>query len=750
MKRITKEIFSILKESDEVKEYSDELMRYIYDETTYDANRNGSISNINFPEYDYFNDYIMSVDKKNFDEAVEKIKNALNNIKLYNDSDGSGVYLELSDNHTMYDLNDNGKSEEEWYSIVKSKEVEFENETDVPLKFLGRSGRHVCVDLNLENIINYDKLKEVQERLEDEAVAEFNSINESTQNKFVPKQMDDYIKSYEKKYNKPVKSAEWLGCAGNDSCGEDYVKVNGKRYVFDIETKKIKESTITEGTSSKRIAKYNEFDNGKVIHSWSDMSDEEAEEQARQASLKDDKDVYYVQYDNVMNPTSKYVWYKGERHDSSEANNIIKSMNESDDINDALADDIKKVADIEPGSDEEAALNDMSTPRYGITYNCIYRSGDLMARQFQIQSDESFSLLLKLNDEERGTWIDVNRVEPDDWSWDFNQYIFDNNNSIDEEAKKMQELISTNYAEDVLQIIYEFARDYKLDKDDLEESDNSYWSSVPNEELMRIVSNLLSEYKGSKISKMINRVEGKINLLDLANKLEVDWETLLRTLEYMCSKGLAKEIDDSTYLILDNMEEYEELDEAEEIERKRNKGLEKTIKRIKSKIESIDKENESCTDEEKSKKLIDKRDDLVKRLEQLENIYKINESSKNTKKYELIEATDDDLVNLEKGSAFTFEGLMSDDKNLNDLVDFFNEKTNIKIPMKIYHATGEKVNTLYGLTGRNAYPNDLDIVLLPLDNWNELGDLPMIKTQIGARWFDDIVDNNRMRQEKNN
>ena len=588
MKRITKEIFSILKESDEVKEYSDELMRYIYDETTYDVDRDGSVSNINFPEYDYFNDYIMSIDKKSFDEAVEKIRNALSNVKLYNDSDGTGVYLELSDNHTMYDLNDNGKSEEEWYSIVKSKEVEFENETDVPLRFLGRSARHVCVDLNLENIINYDKLKEVQERLEDEAVAEFN------------------------------------------------------------------DEVINEGTSQKRVARYNEFDNGKVIHSWSDMSDEEAEEQARQASLKDDKDVYYVQYDNVMNPTSKYVWYKGERYDSSEANNIIKSMNESDDINDALADDIRKVADIELGSDEDQALNDMSRPIYGVTYDCIFRSGGLMARYYKIQSDKSFSLLLKLSSDEPGTWIDVNRVEPDDWTWEFNQYIFSNDSVEDEEAKKRQEIIDEKYAEDVLQIIYEFAREFGLDKDDL--------------------------------------------------------------------------------------------DEAEEIERKRNKGLEKSIKRIKSEIESIDKENESCTDEEKSKKLIDKRDDLVKRLEQLENIYKINESSKSTKKYELIEATDDDLVNLEKGSAFTFEGLMSDDKNLNDLVDFFNEKTNIKIPMKIYHATGEKVNTLYGLTGRNAYPNDLDIVLLPLDNWNELGDLPMIKIQIGARWFDDIVDNNRMRQ----
>ena len=567
MKRITKEIFSILKESDEVKEYSDELMRYIYDETTYDVDRDGSVSNINFPEYDYFNDYVMSIDKKSFDEAVEKIRNALSNVKLYNDSDGTGVYLELSDNHTMYDLNDNGKPEEEWYSIVKSKEVEFENETDVPLRFLGRSARHVCVDLNLENIINYDKLKEVQERLEDEAVAEFNSIKESAKNKFVPKQMDDYIKSYEKKYNKPVKSAEWLGCIGNDSCGEDYVKINGKRYVFDIETKELKES---------------------------------------------------------------------------------------DDINDALADDIRKVADIEPGSDEDLALNDMSRPIYGVIYDCIFRSGGLIARQYQIQSDESFSLLLKLNYDEPGTWIDVNRVEPDDWTWEFNQYIFSDYSDEDKEAKKKQEIIDEKYAEDVLQIIYDFAREIGLDKDDL--------------------------------------------------------------------------------------------DEAEEIKRKRNKGLEKSIKRIKSEIESIDKENKSCTDEEKSKKLIDKRDDLVKRLGQLE---KISESATN-KDYELIEAKEDDLDKLYDDSAFTFEGFMVDDENLTKLVNFLKENTEVILPIKIYRISGEMMNSKYGLTEDNAYPDDLNIVSLPLNNWNELGDLPMIKIQIGARWFDDIVDNNRMRQEKNN
>ena len=147
-----------------------------------------------------------------------------------------------------------------------------------------------------------------------------------------------------------------------------------------------------------------------------------------------------------------------------------KEIKESDDIDGALADDIKKVANIEPSSDEDSTLDNINEPRYGVIYDCIFRSGDIMARQYQIQSPEGFSLLLKLDDNELGTWIDVNRVEPDDWTWEFNQYIFSNDSVEDEEAKERQHLIEEKYGEDVLQIIYDFARYFKLDKDDLDES----------------------------------------------------------------------------------------------------------------------------------------------------------------------------------------------------------------------------------------------------------------------------------------
>ena len=63
----------------------------------------------------------------------------------------------------------------------------------------------------------------------------------------------------------------------------------------------------------KRIARLGEFDNGKVIHNWQEMSDKEAEEQARQLSLDHPGEVYYVAYDDIMDPSSPYSYKFGHR-----------------------------------------------------------------------------------------------------------------------------------------------------------------------------------------------------------------------------------------------------------------------------------------------------------------------------------------------------------------------------------------------------------------------------------------------------
>lgn len=97
---------------------------------------------------------------------------------------------------------------------------------------------------------------------------------------------------------------------------------NYEKKMKELKTNKQKK---TEGTAQKRIARYGEFDNGYVLHNdWREMSDEEAEESAKQASIKDPTDVYYVQYDDIMNPSNDIRWYKGKSYTVDEIIEIRK------------------------------------------------------------------------------------------------------------------------------------------------------------------------------------------------------------------------------------------------------------------------------------------------------------------------------------------------------------------------------------------------------------------------------------------
>lgn len=97
---------------------------------------------------------------------------------------------------------------------------------------------------------------------------------------------------------------------------------NYEKKMKELKTNKQKK---TEGTAQKRIARYGEFDNGYVLHNdWREMSDEEAEELAKQASIKNPTDVYYVQYDDIMNPSNDIRWYKGKSYTVDEIIEIRK------------------------------------------------------------------------------------------------------------------------------------------------------------------------------------------------------------------------------------------------------------------------------------------------------------------------------------------------------------------------------------------------------------------------------------------
>lgn len=64
----------------------------------------------------------------------------------------------------------------------------------------------------------------------------------------------------------------------------------------------------------KRIACTTEFDNGHVFHNDYFMaSSADAEERAKKASIENPDKVFYVKYDDVMNPSSDIKWKNGEQ-----------------------------------------------------------------------------------------------------------------------------------------------------------------------------------------------------------------------------------------------------------------------------------------------------------------------------------------------------------------------------------------------------------------------------------------------------
>lgn len=121
----------------------------------------------------------------------------------------------------------------------------------------------------------------------------------------------------------------------------------------------------------------------------------------------------------------------------------------------------------------------------------------------------------------------------------------------------------------------------------------------------------------------------------------------------------------------------------------------------------------------------------------------------NTEKEFTLDVADDNKISeLEHGSAFTWEGMVVDAENLSTIVEALKEETSISLPVRFYTWTGEVMNNKYGLTGRNAYPEDLTFLSIDLDNWGSMDGLIEFKFSVGARWLDDIVDNNKVRQDK--
>lgn len=110
-------------------------------------------------------------------------------------------------------------------------------------------------------------------------------------------------------------------------------------------------------------------------------------------------------------------------------------------------------------------------------------------------------------------------------------------------------------------------------------------------------------------------------------------------------------------------------------------------------------------------------------------------------------STKEQLDALYNQSALTWEGMDTSEENLNDIKNWLdNHGAILENTEPTFHIiSGELINNTYRLSGTNAYPEDLGIV--SVTNINQMK-ITIPRFEVGGRWFDDIVDNNVMREGK--
>jgi hypothetical protein len=98
---------------------------------------------------------------------------------------------------------------------------------------------------------------------------------------------------------------------------------------------------------------------------------------------------------------------------------------------------------------------------------------------------------------------------------------------------------------------------------------------------------------------------------------------------------------------------------------------------------------------------------------------------------------------LYNDSALTIEGLS--EESINDFIEWIENYTSFKNDKICYIIKGSIMNKEYHLTGDNRYNDNLTIVSVMLSDLKEPLTLAIPRMGI-ARWFDDIVEDNRFRE----
>ena len=107
------------------------------------------------------------------------------------------------------------------------------------------------------------------------------------------------------------------------------------------------------------------------------------------------------------------------------------------------------------------------------------------------------------------------------------------------------------------------------------------------------------------------------------------------------------------------------------------------------------------------------------------------------------------FAELERVDAMTFEGVIAEDDSFEAIIEFLKEYNAIpedRKLVKFWVIRGDKMNKHYKLTGDNAYPDNLTIINIPLEQLKSISGVALPMRRYNGRWYSDVVSNNERRE----
>lgn len=149
------------------------LLEYLYSEIVdIDRRGNAEVHDDYLTYQDIIDTYSEDITEEQYNKCIQIIKDLAEDVKYYR-PDGGNALLQLSDNHTMFqlDLDPELDGLDEIYWGIADKYLQaFEEETGVEPFAEGRSSRHICVANTFDNFLNYNKLQEYQKVFEQQFI----------------------------------------------------------------------------------------------------------------------------------------------------------------------------------------------------------------------------------------------------------------------------------------------------------------------------------------------------------------------------------------------------------------------------------------------------------------------------------------------------------------------------------------------------------------------------------------------------